>query len=463
MSRARNSRRNKIVKPPVVPPVGRRCPFSEWFVPTPYSHAAALRRFQVSPERLSGPRPQATPASGSPSSEPAVDRVARRAPDWHPEKDGERVGGGCLHGRAHLYEAVAHLHVQTREFAGVRRRSNSCAEESEQESRARAQQAEEMAVVVLSHKPVARMTETEISAALSAAWPVVERRLDERLARRGADKPTREDISQEVAARVLSREVSFTSADDLLPWAVTVADRLLIDHARRTKKSVLVEEVPEREDKSPCPGQIISARVEAEGVAAAIAGLKPVDQEAFSLALQGVVPGETKRQRDAHALRLHRARTRLRRVIDPIAAFICAAWVRRARGATPVVATFATVALTTTLWTSPVQPHGGADASPAIARDPSEQQISPPSIEQPRRDADRDQARSNGGGPAAGPSRRERMLPRVDGPIPEGALVSTEVGGTEIEGGTSENTDEKPLACVTEVAVLDLCLDQPVR
>lgn len=315
----------------------------------------------------------------------------------------------------------------------------------------------------MSHEPDARTTGREISAALSEAWPAVERRLDVRLARRGADKPTREDISQEVAARVLARSVSFTSADDLLPWAVTVADRLLIDYARRAAKAVLVDEVPDREEATP-PDHIVGARLEAERVSTAFAELKADDREALSLAIHGLVPGETKRERDAHAVRLHRARGRLRRAIDPIAAFLGAIWIRRVRPATPVITAVATVAVTTALWTSPA-PRDGSTTDSLVHRDggtPHSRVVTATdkidSTDNP------DGITLSGSESGDGSGRRGRtLLPRIDAPIPEGALVSTEVGRTRVEGGTSENTDDKPLICVKQVAPVDLCIDQPVR
>src|SRR5687768_14256723 len=57
---------------------------------------------------------------------------------------------------------------------------------------------------------------------LASTWPAVSERLRAALRMRGVPRADRDDIVQEVAARVLSARPVFTSPDELYGWARTV-------------------------------------------------------------------------------------------------------------------------------------------------------------------------------------------------------------------------------------------------
>jgi hypothetical protein len=61
-------------------------------------------------------------------------------------------------------------------------------------------------------------------------------RLERSLSRRGVGLVEREDIVQEVAARILAKRVPFSSADDLIGWALTTGHNLWTDDGRRWRR-----------------------------------------------------------------------------------------------------------------------------------------------------------------------------------------------------------------------------------
>jgi DNA-directed RNA polymerase specialized sigma24 family protein len=148
-----------------------------------------------------------------------------------------------------------------------------------------------------------------VSDAIGRAWPSVERRLRASLAARGVDWALTDDIVQETALRALVNRVAFDTADDLYPWAVTVARNLHVSEmrlrARQTSPDAL-SDMPARDDVADAVlwGEVWTAAM------GRLAQMPKEDRDALLTPLldEPTVGGEPVRI----SVRRHRARARLR-------------------------------------------------------------------------------------------------------------------------------------------------------
>jgi len=235
------------------------------------------------------------------------------------------------------------------------------------------------------------------SPALEAVWPEVRRRLLRLLQSRGVDSSTAEDIVQEVAVRLLARQVPYTSADDLMRWTTTVARNLAIDYWRSAAREVPLPVYPaaaaQRVDEE------VEYRLRLEAVEESWPRLSERDRRALKMAVAGeTVP--TRSEAVRWAVQRHAARARLAAMIDGLATALAWLWRRaqRNRGtygaavlaATPIVA----LGLLLILPAHRLLPHGPGGSSWPLQRaeartaplhpgavhqpSPSPRQLSPP-------------------------------------------------------------------------------------
>jgi len=158
----------------------------------------------------------------------------------------------------------------------------------------------------------------ELNRRFEAEWPLLARRLNSLLARKQVPLSQREDLIQETAMRLYA---IWERVDQNRPaWALTatIALNLMRDQGRRMDLSQTIEDVPElacAEDVE----QVALARVELHKVKAAIARMS-VEHRSVLLAEIGVGPQEA--ESNALKMRRHRARRKLRRVLERAMALI---------------------------------------------------------------------------------------------------------------------------------------------
>ncbi len=140
--------------------------------------------------------------------------------------------------------------------------------------------------------------------AVRDVWPHLAKRLSAYLRRRGASWHDTDDIVQECALRVLSREVAFADADDLMSWCLTVARNVHVD-LHRGQGRLSTESVPDR----PADGDVheeVASRLRLQAVVDAWPRLSPADQRVLVEAVEEV-PAPTVRR---DAVRLYAQRNR---------------------------------------------------------------------------------------------------------------------------------------------------------
>ena len=156
--------------------------------------------------------------------------------------------------------------------------------------------------------------------ALARIWPFVDPPLRRMLMDRGVDPATAQDVSQATAERVITSGVAYESAEDLLPWATTVAKRLVTDGWRRTGRvEAAEEEIPDH----PSPLDVtalVEDRLLLEAVSRALPSMLPADQETFAHAVADI-PASSRQERMYWNLRRYRARKRLAELLDGL---VCA-------------------------------------------------------------------------------------------------------------------------------------------
>ena len=106
----------------------------------------------------------------------------------------------------------------------------------------------------------------------TVAWPTVANAVTAVLVKRGCRGTECEDITQETALRVLSRQVPFTDAADLSMWAICVAKNL---HNSALRHRYLLVDL---DHAASTPGPDLSERVENRlALAAALPGLRSLN------------------------------------------------------------------------------------------------------------------------------------------------------------------------------------------
>lgn len=153
----------------------------------------------------------------------------------------------------------------------------------------------------------------------SAAWGTVAPRITRLLESRGADRHTAEDLTQETWARVWQAGVTFGSCDDLFRYSATVARRLLIGVYRKSRR-VAGSELPDDADDSDIDRQV-QYRLALDAAWRTIATMDPLDRDAILHELNGRPPWDEREYR-MWKMRRSRARERLRRLMEGVAAFV---------------------------------------------------------------------------------------------------------------------------------------------
>jgi DNA-directed RNA polymerase specialized sigma24 family protein len=152
----------------------------------------------------------------------------------------------------------------------------------------------------------------------AAWWRTIEVELRRTLRRSRADAQEIDDICQDTAALAWRRREDIgDSQTDLLRWAVVVGRRLLWRrHARAAREQPTdLEALLARDDAGPADTErIVVARSQWERVSAAIPSLPSSERAAILGKLRGTSTGKTKREQDAAAAALARARRRLGRL-----------------------------------------------------------------------------------------------------------------------------------------------------
>lgn len=136
---------------------------------------------------------------------------------------------------------------------------------------------------------------------------------------RGADPQTAEDIAQEVALRAIDRNVPFYDVDDFCGWAYRVARNLYVDHARARGRLVGLVDIADRSDGTDLHGEV-EQRLTLGHTLRALQTLDAVDQAAIVAGVNETVE-PTRKAAVRMAVRRHRARARLLRLVEGIAAF----------------------------------------------------------------------------------------------------------------------------------------------
>jgi DNA-directed RNA polymerase specialized sigma24 family protein len=141
---------------------------------------------------------------------------------------------------------------------------------------------------------------------------------------RGASIDQIDDALQEAAIRVLTSRVQYTDADDLAPWAVIVARRVVIDEWRRSRRFV-GDIAGESAGGHRSTEDVVDAKLSLREAVDAIRTLSAADQaELMAVAFEsgeGAGPLSSKLK-----VRRHRARQRLLRALGPFGALV--GWLR---------------------------------------------------------------------------------------------------------------------------------------
>ncbi|HEX4820302.1 MAG TPA: hypothetical protein VFV00_08855 [Acidimicrobiales bacterium] len=158
------------------------------------------------------------------------------------------------------------------------------------------------------------------------------------LRRRGVNPHDADEAIQETAARAMSTGVDFIDADDLLRWASVVSWRIAIDARRRSRVSPV--DLPDRPDHVDV-AQAAEHRIVLSAVTTRFKELSERDREVLLTSFEE--PGSSTRGESVRlAVARHRARNRLRGLLEGLAAPVLVFVGRRRLRATPEQAAFAT-------------------------------------------------------------------------------------------------------------------------
>jgi hypothetical protein len=281
------------------------------------------------------------------------------------------------------------------------------------------------------------------------------------LRRRGVGHHDIDEIVQETAARALSTRVRYEDGDDLFRWASVVGGRLAIDLRRRGAR-LSDDELPDRPDTIDV-AMAAEHRVVLSAVRNRLPELSARDQEALLSSFHDD-PASSRRESVRIAVARHRARNRLRVLMDGLAGSAILLWVRRSRvWSAPVEAisyaalpTAACVLITIGAWSGLSNDRRNglpSDALPAaevvsVASMPSAPPVDGPGAIQP----------------GQGPS---HSTPHpVSAPIVQDPSVVTQDPTGETRAGVRDKGEADHLWCVTSPSLAGpetRCVDSPVK
>jgi DNA-directed RNA polymerase specialized sigma24 family protein len=299
---------------------------------------------------------------------------------------------------------------------------------------------------------------------LASVWPEVAARLQSMLRRRGVRHHDIDEIVQETATRVISGRVTYVDADDLFRWASVVGGRLAIDLRRRGAR-LSTEELPDRADTIDV-ATAAEHRVVLRAVRTRLPELSESDQAALLSSFDDE-PATSRRESVRVAVARHRARRRLRILLDGLAGSAILGWLRRNRlWSAPVeaisyaaVPAAACVMITVCAWSGAAPSNASAVASTARSAPVAATYVA--AAEAPTATL------STGAGhdtrppppPSAPPSAPNG--PAVNGPY----IVVEDPTGEQTRAGFRPGQASDPLWCVTAPSLSGpetRCVDSPV-
>ena len=125
-------------------------------------------------------------------------------------------------------------------------------------------------------------------AAFGEVYDALAPRLFKFIARRAHDPALAADLLQETFLNICSARASFFRGAKVMPWAFTIARRLVIDRARSSKRQVQIASPEEMEAAPPAStddpaDQLIAARQVAERVERELSRMPETQREAYML------------------------------------------------------------------------------------------------------------------------------------------------------------------------------------
>lgn len=301
---------------------------------------------------------------------------------------------------------------------------------------------------------VTRTSAPVITSADAQTWHTAGRRLRGLLRGRGADCWLAEDLAQETLTRAVAHQISFEDADDLMRWCVPVANNLLVSASRRLKWAADAE-VPDQAGVVDVEREVL-ARLDLDTVIKHIGTLSTGDRSALLSGLETPAVPCPRQEAVGQAVRRHRARQRLARLVSGAAAVWGICWGARPRVSRPaLVVALPAIALSglayqlPLLQLAPPAATGAASSVPAADR------------EAPRARAEQESAGPAGGsGLAAG----ELTATASTNPsVARTAVVQQEARtGDRLEVGTTKQPAGGVLVCVEGLPVVaDTCVVAP--
>jgi hypothetical protein len=302
---------------------------------------------------------------------------------------------------------------------------------------------------------------------LESVWPEVAARLAAMLRRRGVRHHDVDEIVQETATRAISTRVSYDDADHLFRWASVVSGRLAIDLRRRGAR-LSDDELPDRADTVDV-AMAAEHRFVLGEVQNRLPELSARDQDVLLSSFHDA-PGSDRRESVRVAVARHRARNRLRVLLDGLAGSAILAWARRNRvWSAPVEAiSYAVLPATACVlvalgaWSGQVG-TGPSDAAyrplsaATGASAPSAASVAPTALLGGGHGSD--------GGERGGPSASPRH-PVVDAPTLHGPyLIIDEPAGAQTRTGARPKEETDHLWCATTPSLSGpetRCIDSPV-
>ncbi|MFN2593948.1 MAG: RNA polymerase sigma factor, partial [Actinomycetota bacterium] len=133
---------------------------------------------------------------------------------------------------------------------------------------------------------------------------------------------TAEDLTAQVFFKALAGAGSFRGESSYKTWLFRIGHNVLSTwRTRRAKGALVVEDLPENADPTPCPATQAITNEARSQVWKAVAGLPPVQREVVSLRYLDELSIEEiaqvqGRSRGAIRILLHRARLRLRHTLE---------------------------------------------------------------------------------------------------------------------------------------------------
>lgn len=143
-------------------------------------------------------------------------------------------------------------------------------------------------------------------------WPLMRKRLLRFLRSRGVAAHAAEDAVQDVAERLLTRDVPHTDIDDLMRWCMTVARNASIDQHRRLRRSVPLDDFDDDTVDATELHDLVEARMRLDRVLRALANMSYDDVRCVVASLDDTAPEVSS---PALRARRHRLRRRLSEMV----------------------------------------------------------------------------------------------------------------------------------------------------